>query len=90
MVRKSKSGRPEIFLPRCRQAGQDRRLSAHGKARHGGSQTFFAYTMAANDSSDKVAMDNSGADKAAIDMIHFDRDVPILVRWVKYLNNIVP
>jgi putative transposase len=34
-------------------------------------------------------MDKSGANKAAIDAFNAGRDVPILVRQVKYLNNIV-
>jgi transposase-like protein len=34
-------------------------------------------------------MDKSGANKAAIDAINAGRAVPILVRQVKYLNNIV-
>ena len=34
-------------------------------------------------------MDKSGANKAAIDSISDGRAVPILVRQVKYLNNIV-
>lgn len=34
-------------------------------------------------------MDKSGANKAAMDEINQDRDVPIKVRQVKYLNNIV-
>ncbi|GAA0432612.1 hypothetical protein GCM10009094_41480 [Massilia aurea] len=34
-------------------------------------------------------MDKSGANKAAIDAINTGRDAPILVRQVKYLNNIV-
>ena len=34
-------------------------------------------------------MDKSGANKAAIDAINAGRDVPILMRQVKYLNNIV-
>ena len=34
-------------------------------------------------------MDKSGANKAAMDGINQDRDVPIEVRQVKYLNNIV-
>ena len=45
--------------------------------------------MGANGDPDKVAMDKSGANKAAIDAINAGRDVPILVRQVKYLNNIV-
>jgi putative transposase len=34
-------------------------------------------------------MDKSGANKAAMDAINDGRAVPILVRQVKYLNNIV-
>ena len=50
---------------------------------------FFDKAMAANGDPDKVAMDKSGANKAAIDAINAKRDVPIVVRQVKYLNNIV-
>ena len=50
---------------------------------------FFDKAMGANGDPDKVAMDKSGANKAAIDAINACRDVPILVRQVKYLNNIV-
>ncbi len=50
---------------------------------------FFDKAMRANGDPDKVAMDKSGANKAAIDAINAGRDVPILVRQVKYLNNIV-
>ena len=45
--------------------------------------------MGANGDSDKVAMDKSGANNAAIDAINAGRDVQILVHQVKYLNNIV-
>jgi putative transposase len=50
---------------------------------------FFDKAIGANGPPDKVAMDKSGANKAAIDAINVGRDVPILVRQVKYLNNIV-
>jgi len=50
---------------------------------------FFDKAMEANGGSNKVAMDKSGANKAAIDAINTGRDAPILVRQVKYLNNIV-
>ena len=50
---------------------------------------FFDKAMGANGDPDKVAMDRSGANKAAIDAINGNRDVPIVVRQVKYLNNIV-
>ena len=50
---------------------------------------FFAKVMGANGDPDKVAMDKSGANKAAIDAIKSGREVPIVVRQIKYLNNIV-
>jgi putative transposase len=50
---------------------------------------FFDKAIGANGDPDKVAMDKSGANKAAIDAINTGRAVPILVRQVKYLNNIV-
>jgi putative transposase len=50
---------------------------------------IFDKAMRANGDPDKVAMDKSGANKAAMDAINADRAVPILIRQVKYLNNIV-
>ena len=50
---------------------------------------FFDKAMGANGDPDKVAMEKSGANTAAIDAINAGRDLPILVRQVKYLNNIV-
>ncbi|MDQ2822074.1 MAG: IS6 family transposase [Pseudomonadota bacterium] len=50
---------------------------------------FFDKAMGSNGDPDKVVMDKSGANKAAIDAINVGRDKPILVRQVKYLNNIV-
>ena len=52
-------------------------------------QRFFDKAMEANGDPDKVATDKSGANKAAIDAINADRSVPIIVRQVKYINNIV-
>ena len=50
---------------------------------------FFDKAMQANDVPEKVTMDKSGANKAAMDEIHGRGDAPIIVRQVKYLNNIV-
>jgi len=50
---------------------------------------FFDKAMKANGVPEKVTMDKSGANKAAMDGINQDRDVPIEARQVKYLNNIV-
>jgi putative transposase len=50
---------------------------------------FFDKAMGANGDPNKVATDKSGANKAVIDAINAGRDVPILMRQIKYLNNIV-
>ena len=50
---------------------------------------FFRKAMRASGDSEKVTMDNSGADKAAMDEINACWDEPIEVRQNKYLNNIV-
>ena len=50
---------------------------------------FFDKAMQANDVPEKVTMDKSGANKAAIDEINASSATPIIVRQVKYLNNIV-
>jgi putative transposase len=50
---------------------------------------FFGKAMGANGDPNKVAMDKSAANQAVIDAINSSCDVPILVRQVKYLNNIV-
>ena len=50
---------------------------------------FFNKAMQANGIPEKVTMDKSGANKAAIDEINDAMDGPMLIRQVKYLNNIV-
>ena len=50
---------------------------------------FFDKAMQANDVPEKVTMDKSGANKAAIDEINASVETAIIVRQVKYLNNIV-
>ena len=50
---------------------------------------FLDKAMRDHDVPEKVAMDKSGANKAAIDEVNASRDIPIVVRQVKYLNNIV-
>ena len=50
---------------------------------------FFKKAMRQNGDPEKVTMDKSGANKAAMDGINEGRDVPIEVRQIKYLNNIV-
>jgi putative transposase len=50
---------------------------------------FFDKATGANGDPDKVAMDKNGANKAAIDAINAGHAVPLLMRQVAYLNNIV-
>ena len=51
---------------------------------------FFNKAMRANGDPDKVVINKSGANKAAIDAINAGRDVPIVVRQVKYLVSVLP
>ena len=50
---------------------------------------FFDKAMQASGFPEKVTMDKSGDNKAAIDEINANREKPIVARQVKYLNNIV-
>ncbi|PUA17671.1 IS6 family transposase [Glaciimonas sp. PCH181] len=50
---------------------------------------FFDKALRDNDVPEKITMDKSGPNKAAIDEINAGREIPSVVRQVKYLNNIV-
>ena len=50
---------------------------------------FFNKAMLFNGLPDKIAMDKSGANKAAIDQMIKDKGLSVIVRQIKYLNNIV-
>ena len=50
---------------------------------------YFDKAMQANNVPKKVTMDKSGANKAAIDEINARGEALVIVRQVKYLNNIV-
>jgi transposase-like protein len=50
---------------------------------------FFEKAMQHNEVPDTVTMDKSGANKAALEQMNAERDIPIGLRQVKYLNNIV-
>jgi putative transposase len=50
---------------------------------------FFKKAMRHNTVPDKVTMDESGANQAALKQLNKERQVPIAIRQVKYLNNIV-
>jgi putative transposase len=50
---------------------------------------FFKKSMWHNTVLDKVTMGKSGANQAALEQLNQEREVPITLRQVKYLNNIV-
>ena len=50
---------------------------------------YFVKAMKASGVFEKAAMDKSGANKAAMDEINGSDETPIIVRQVRYLNNIV-
>jgi putative transposase len=55
----------------------------------GAALRFFDKAMKASGMPEKVTLDKSGANKAARDEINARGETPIIVRQVKYLNNIV-
>ena len=50
---------------------------------------FFDRAMKSSGVPEKITMDKSGANKAAMDEINTGRQNPIVVRQVKYFNNIL-
>ena len=50
---------------------------------------FFEKAMKASGVPEKITMDKSGANKAAMDEINGRGETPVIVRQVRYLNNIV-
>jgi transposase-like protein len=50
---------------------------------------YFEKTIDRNGTPETVTMDKSGANLAALQAINAERETPIRVRQVKYLNNIV-
>jgi putative transposase len=50
---------------------------------------FFEKAIRHSGVPDKVTMDKSGANQAALEQLNKEREVPLTIRQVKYLNNIV-
>lgn len=50
---------------------------------------FFDKAMRHSEVPGTVTMDKSGANKAALDQLNTQREIPIKIRQVKYLNNIM-
>ena len=50
---------------------------------------FFEKAIGQNGSPDSVTIDKSGANLAALNAVNAERETPIKVRQIKYLNNIV-
>jgi putative transposase len=57
--------------------------------RDAAARRFFEKAIRYNTVPDKVTMDKSGANQAALEQLNKQREVPITIRQVKYLNNIV-
>jgi putative transposase len=66
--------------PRRRQGGQNVDFFLTAKRDMAAAKRFFDKAMGANGDPDKVAIDKSGANKAAIEAINAWRELPILVR----------
>lgn len=50
---------------------------------------FFEKAIGQNDSPETITIDKSGSNLAALDAVNAERETPIKVRQIKYLNNIV-
>ena len=50
---------------------------------------FFEKAMRHNAVPDKVTMDKSGANQAALEQLNKECEIPVTIRQIKYLNNIV-
>ena len=50
---------------------------------------FFQKSILDNGNPEKVSMDKRGANTSAIDQIIVNKDISVILRQVKYLNNIV-
>jgi transposase-like protein len=55
----------------------------------GAARRYFEKAIDRNGTPETVTMDKSGANLAALQTINAEREMPIKIRQVKYLNNIV-
>ena len=62
-------------------------LTARGDA--AAARRFFEKVIRHNAVPDKVTIDKSGANQAALEQLNEERELPIMIRQVKYLKNIV-
>jgi len=72
-----------------RWVGIGARMKRTSSSKAPGNISTAQWTRKANGVPEKVTMDKSGANKAAMDEINARGETPIIVRQVKYLNNIV-
>jgi len=82
-------GSLEMPQPSCRQAGQDRRLPADGKARHGRGEALLRQSHGKKRRSRQGRHGQERSQQGGDRCDHAGRAVPVLLRQVKYLNNIV-
>ena len=79
----------EVSLSRRGQPRQHHRLSVQSQAGQGCCPAFFEKAIGQNGSPETVSIDKSGSNLAALHAVNAERETPIKVRQVKYLNNVV-
>jgi putative transposase len=79
------------MVPRGLRRKRDRGHRHHAIAKRDAAvaRRFFENAIRHNTAPDKVTMDKSGANHAAPEQLNKERKVPITIRQLKYLNNIV-
>ena len=79
----------EILVPCRRQEWRHVDFLLRAKRDHAAARAFFERAIGRHDVPEKVAIDKSGSNKAAIVSIQADTGLAIVMRQSKYLNNIV-
>ncbi|MEM5331988.1 DDE-type integrase/transposase/recombinase [Paraburkholderia sp. JHI2823] len=79
----------EVFVPRCRQAGQHSRFLLRAHRDKAAARRYFEKATDQNGEPETITVDKSGANLAALEALNAGRDTPIKIRQNKYLNNII-
>ena len=79
----------EIPLPRTRQSGADGRFPAHGAPEPRPPLRFLRKAIRHQGLPEKITIDKSGANTAAIESYNTEQETTIEIRQCKYLNNVI-
>jgi putative transposase len=79
----------EVSLPRGRQGRPDDRLLAARAPRPRAARCFFERAINLHGVPEKITIDKSGANAAAIESIRADSGADIEMRQSKFLNNLI-